>query len=1044
MNDVRLTEEGIRIGPALTFTDLRDILKELSEKLTDEKKRYFPAILYLVRHYGADQIRNLATLGGSLINSRSNYDLPTLLAAVGASIEITSVNETRTVKYNGNLDLAPEEIITSIILPYSTEDEYLEFFKVAGRRTFSLCTGNGGLFVKFSKGSNTVESFRLCFGGFGGSMITADKSAEKATGREFNEVLLSDLLSSISEELQAKAAGTKSDPDYHVKLASGFLFKFYISVLTQRNGLSTPEETGSAIEPLTKIPYESTQIYENVPGDQELTDAVGRPVPSVSSQGMVSGEAIYIDDMPKFENELIIGLVTSSRCHATITDVDVSRALQMPGVRGFIDHRDVPGDNHWGPLLPDEEVFASKEVTYVGCVIGAIVADTREHVKLATKAVTIKYKDLDAVVSIQDAIKKESFYPFQEELVAGDVIEGFRLSDHVIEGEFETGRQEHFYMETQSTIAVPRTENNEMEVFVGTQDLTSTQSSLSKILRVPFNKIVVRTKRLGGSFGGKVTSQLHASGPAVVAAYKLRRPIRCILSREDDMLITGKRHAYYVKYKAGFDNSGKIKAVEAELYADGGHSVDYTPMVLEHTMLLFESTYKISNLKLNGRVCKTNTATGTAMRGFGNVQAAVMMEEIIFRISIALQVSQAQVRHVNHLKEGDVLSYGMSLKNCTIGECWDKCAMDSRFEARVQAVQQFNKQNRWKKRGVTMTSCRFGIGFPKRFMMQVASRALGAPMEKIFINETSTQTVPNTMATGGSTGADICGPAVIDACTKLKERLAPFKDKIPDGNWERWVLAAYFERVQLSVTGFYKAKKDADFDLKKKTGQPSDYFTYGVACSEVELDCLTGESQVLQTDIVMDVGKSLNPTIDIGQIEGAFIQGLGMMTSEKVITADDGRMVNCSPLSYKIPNVSGIPRKFNVTLLKNENAVTHLYSSKGIGEPSLLLATSVFMAIKAAIQEARQEIGLSGYFRLDCPATVEQIRLACGDQLVGTMTSENRSCYHDIEVHYRGIRVYILVYYMTSNITRVKLYKAIHSGSYLTETKELFFLDLLL
>ncbi|KAK3612164.1 hypothetical protein CHS0354_016549 [Potamilus streckersoni] len=196
------------------------------------------------------------------------------------------------------------------------------------------------------------------------------------------------------------------------------------------------------------------------------------------------------------------------------------------------------------------------------------------------------------------------------------------------------------------------------------------------------------------------------------------------------------------------------------------------------------------------------------------------------------------------------------------------------------------------------------------------------------------------------------------------------------------VLAAYFERVQLSVAGFHKAKKDADFDLKEKTGQPCDYFTYGVACSEVEIDCLTGESQVLQTDIVMDVGKSLNPTIDIGQIEGAFIQGLGMMTSEKVLMAEDGRMVNCSPLSYRIPNVSGIPRKFNVTLLKNDNAVTHLYSSKGVGEPPLLLAISVFMAIKAAIQEARKEIGLSGYFRLDCPATVEQIRLACGDQLV--------------------------------------------------------------
>ncbi|KAK3612166.1 hypothetical protein CHS0354_016551 [Potamilus streckersoni] len=475
LNDVQVTEEGIRLGPALTFTDLKDRLKELSEKITDNKKRYFPSILYMVRRYGADQIRNVATLGGSLLSSKPHFDLPPLLAATGASIEIASVNKKRRVKYNGNLDLAPEEILTSIILPYSTEDEYLEFFKVAERRTFSPCTGNGALFVKFSKGGDTVESLCLCFGGFGSSMIIADKSAEKSRGREFNEVLLSDLLSSISEELNAKASGTKSDQDYHMKLASGFLFKFYIIVVTQRNCRKTPEETRSAIELLTNTPYESTQVYESVPSDQEQTDAVGRPIPSVSSQGIVSGEAVFIDDMPKFENELFLSLVTSSSCHATITDVDVSKALQMPGVRGFIDHRDVPGDNLWGPMLQDEEVFASKEVTYVGCTIGAVVADTREQAMLAAKAVTIKYKDLDAIVSLQDAIKKESFYPFQEELVEGDVTEAFRLSDHVIEGEFETGRQEHFYMETQSTIAVPMKEDNVMELFVGTADLATTQ-----------------------------------------------------------------------------------------------------------------------------------------------------------------------------------------------------------------------------------------------------------------------------------------------------------------------------------------------------------------------------------------------------------------------------------------------------------------------------------------------------------------------------------------------------------------------------------------
>ncbi|XP_060572607.1 xanthine dehydrogenase/oxidase-like [Ruditapes philippinarum] len=441
-------------------------------------------------------------------------------------------------------------------------------------------------------------------------------------------------------------------------------------------------------------------------------------------------------------------------------------------------------------------------------------------------------------------------------------------------------------------------------------------------------------------------------------------------------------------------------------YSNAGYSLDVSSLVMDVAIKSTESGYRVRNIKIEGYLCKTNCPSNTAFRGFGHPQAVAIMEDVVFKIANKLNIRSEKVREISLCQEGNVTPYGMKLVKCTIPELWEKCKSDSAYENRLKDIEQFNKNNKWKKRGIAMTASKYGIGFAVSFMnqgaalvniysdgsvlvahggiemgqglntklIQIASRVLGIPKEKIHTIGSSTREIPNTMVTAASMGTDLYGPAVKDACENLNKRLIPLKSEMPDATWEKLIFKAFFSRVQLSATGF-------NCPQKQNTDGAYDYFTYGVACSEVEIDVLTGESQVLQSNLYVDCGKSLNPAVDIGQIEGAFVQGLGMVTSENMEIDEKGRLNTCSPLGYKIPNIKSIPRKFIVKLLKNHDIVTNIYSSKSVGEPPLILSLSVLAAIKEAIQSARAQIGITGYFRLDCPATVQRIQEACGQQI---------------------------------------------------------------
>lgn len=473
------------------------------------------------------------------------------------------------------------------------------------------------------------------------------------------------------------------------------------------------------------------------------------------------------------------------------------------------------------------------------------------------------------------------------------------------------------------------------------------------------------------------------------------------------MLITGGRHPVVGKYKVGFMKDGRIIAADFQFYTNGGNTVDESLLVIEKILLHLDNAYSIPHLRGRGAACRTNLPSNTAFRGFGVPQSLMFVENMITDVSMVLGLPADKIREINMYRGPSVTHYNFQFDPENLLRCWDQCKAKSTYSSRRTAVDQFNQQNQWKKRGVSIIPIKYGIAFAEGFLnqaaalvhiykdgsvlvthggaemgqgihtkvQQVASRELHIPTSKIYISETSTNTVPNTCPSAASFGTDANGMAVKNACQTLYQRLEPIRKKNPKGSWESWVTAAFFEKISLSATGFYRGP-DLYMDWEAMEGQPYSYFTYGTCFSEVELDCLSGDYRTLRTDIVVDIGRSVNPSVDIGQIEGAFMQGLGLYTLEELKFSPSGLLYTRGPSQYKVPAVCDVPLSFNVYLLPDSYNPHAIYSSKGIGEPVLFLGSSVFFAIKDAVAAARSQSGLGGPFPLDSPATAEKAFLA--------------------------------------------------------------------
>ncbi|KFZ60081.1 Aldehyde oxidase, partial [Antrostomus carolinensis] len=1018
MRVVSSTNDGLVIGAACCLAQLRDILMEAVSKLPEEKTKIYQALLQHLRTLAGEQIRSVASLGGHIVSRGSTWDLNPILSVGKSVLNLASEDSKRQILLDDQFlagcehaDMKPEEVIVSVFIPYSVKDEFISAFRQAESQKNALSIVNSGMRVLFSPGTNIIVELSILYGGIGSTTLSARKSCEKLIGRQWNNQMLNEACRLVLEEIFLPPSALGGKVEYRRTLLVSFLFRFFLEVL---NGLhqmypfryaEISQEKVSALGTLQSSVPQGVQIYQDVDPGQLPEDPVGRPIVHESGIKHATGEAVYIDDIRPVDGELSLAVVTSIKAHAKIISIDASEALQVPGVIDIVTARDVPGENG-----KDEEAYAEDKVICVGQIICAVVAESLTQAKCGAEKVKIVYEDLEPILTIEDAIEHNSYITEERKIEKGDIEKGFKSADEIIEGELHVGGQEHFYLETNGVLVIPRAEDKEMDVYVSTQHATGVQELVASALNLQSNKIMCHVKRVGGAFGGKITKPSLFAVIAAVAAHKTGHPVRFVLERNMDMLITGGRHPFFGKYKVGFMNDGRIIAADFQCYINGGCTKDESELVIEYILLKVDNAYSIPNLRVRGHACKTNLPSNTAFRGFGFPQAGLFVETCIVAVATQTGLPHEKVREINMYKGVNLTSFKEEFDAENLWKCWEECLDKSDYYSRKAMVEEFNMKNYWKKKGIAIIPMKFSVGFNATYfhqagalvhiyidgsvlvthggielgqgihtkMLQIASRELKIPLSYIHFCETSTTTVPNGKYTAGSVGTEINARAVQDACQILWKRLDPIRRDNPNGKWEDWISEAHKQSINLSATGYFKGYvTNMNWDTQK--GHAFPYFLFGVACSEVEIDCLTGHHKNIRTDIVMDACFSINPAIDIGQIEGAFIQGVGLYTLEEIYYSPEGEQLTLGPDTYKIPAICDIPEQFHVYLLPNSRNSIAIYSSKGMGEAGFFLSSSVFFAIRDAVAAARKERGLPLDFTLHSPLTVERIRMACED-----------------------------------------------------------------
>jgi xanthine dehydrogenase large subunit len=767
-------------------------------------------------------------------------------------------------------------------------------------------------------------------------------------------------------------------------------------------------------------------------------NAVGKPSNHESAVYHVSGKAVYTDDQRLPAGMLSVYPVLSPYAKARIIRIDVAAAATVAGVVTVLTAADVPGTNNTGVIVQDEVLFPTEEVSHCGQAVVWVVGETEEAARLGAEQVVVEYEPLEPLLSIKAAIAANSFHNQPQFMRRGDPTAAFKEADFCLEGEVEMNGQDHFYLETQASWVIPDGEGH-YQVYSSTQHPTETQVIVARILGVASNQVVVTCLRMGGGFGGKESQANPYAAVAAIAAHKTGRPVRIKLKRNHDMTLTGKRHGFLGQYKVGFTQAGKITGLEVNLYADGGWSLDLSPPVLMRAMMHADNAYYIPHVKVQGLIANTNKVSNTAFRGFGGPQGMVVIEEVIDRVARTLDLPPDVVRERNFYHgtgETNTTHYGQELYDNRIDRVWNEVKSNANFDERKGAIAEFNRTHPDKKRGLAITPVKFGISFNKTTynqagalllvytdgsiqlnhggtemgqglhtkMLQVAASALGVSLSRFRLMPTSTDKVPNTSATAASSGSDLNGQAVKDACETIKTRLAPIaakvlnldtsedlvfeddwifcrtypKDRIP---FEEVVKQAYDARISLAATGYYRTPH-IYWDPITGKGRPFYYFAYGAAVSEVEVDGFTGTFKLRQVDIVHDVGESLNPLVDQGQIEGAFVQGMGWLTMEELVWDAQGRLRTDAPSTYKIPTISEIPAHFHVQLLTRAAQEGVIYGSKAVGEPPFMLA----MAVREALREAVAAFGKADFVPLAAPATPEAILWAIEHVRAGAAT----------------------------------------------------------
>jgi xanthine dehydrogenase large subunit len=750
-----------------------------------------------------------------------------------------------------------------------------------------------------------------------------------------------------------------------------------------------------------------------------------------SAIGHVTGRALYLDDAPNVPGTLEAALVLSPHAHARIRRIDFARALAAPGVIAAVAAADIPGKNDIAPIRSDEPLLATDTVEYEGQPVAAIAAATLDQARAAAKLVTIEYEKLPSILTVEEAIARESYVSPPQSMTRGDVVQVLASSSHRLSGELRCGGQDHFYLEGQIALATPGDDGG-MLVLSSTQHPTEVQHGVAHLLGLPFNAVTVEVRRMGGAFGGKESQATIIAGIAAVLAWKAHKPVKLRLPRDDDMRATGKRHPFLIRYDVGFDGEGKILALDLMLAANGGNVADHTPAVLTRALCHADNCYWLPNVRLRGLACKTNTVSNTAFRGYGGPQGMLAIETIVDDIArqLALPVDAVRRRNYYGIGRNDVTPYGMTVEDNIIERVVTELERTVGMEDWRAKIEAFNRESPVVKKGLALMPVKFGISFNRPALnqagalvhvytdgsvalnhggtemgqglfvkvAQVVAEAFSIDLDHIRVSATSTGKVPNTSPTAASSGSDLNGMAALNAAVEIRTRMTavaaehfavPASDilfsanRVYAGNrsisFAELAAMSWEKRVSLSATGYYRTPK-IHWDFATNSGRPFYYFAYGAAAAEVAVDTLTGESRVLRAELLQDCGRSLNPAIDLGQIEGAFVQGMGWLTTEELWWDAEGRLRTHGPSTYKIPGSRDVPPIFNARILADApNREATIFRSKAVGEPPLMLAISVFLAIRDAIASVA---GHSVAPRLDAPATPERV-LAAIDALRG-------------------------------------------------------------
>jgi xanthine dehydrogenase molybdopterin binding subunit/xanthine dehydrogenase small subunit len=992
---IHATADEWRIGAAATLTEIEDALAE-----------EFPAVGDMLRVFGSRQIRNRATMGGNLVTASPIGDSAPVLLALDARVAIASTISERMLPiaefFTGyrKAALHAGEILKTIIVPRGASASGLlrrsRWIKVSRRREMDISTV-AGCFVVDVDQLNVIRHARLAFGGVAAWPARAFNAEAALLGQPWSEQTIENALPILRAEF-TPISDVRGSAEYRRGLIAGLLEKFFYE----------SDETEPPVEPSWPVPPASN------------------PPPHESARLHVTGEAMYTDDKAALRGTLEVWPVCSPHAHARLLKRDASAARLMPGVKAVLLAEDVPGLNNVGGVKKDEILLADTEVLFHSHLVALVVGDSQEACRAAAAKVVVEYEPLPPILTLRQAIAENSFHNEPNFIRRGEVESALRQAPVRLEGEFELGGQEHFYLETNAAWAEPG-EDGSMLVVSSTQHPAEVQQVVAHVLHLPASKVVVQCPRMGGGFGGKETQAATPAALAALAARHTGRPVRVRLNRDQDMALLGHRHPFLARFQVGCDEAGLLRAARIHIWSNGGWALDLSQAVTDRAVFHLDNSYYIPAVEFRGQVAKTNVSSNTAFRGFGGPQGMLVIEEILDRMARQLGLPPEEVRERNLYRgrgETNTTHYGQEIEDNRLQTIWHELKKTSQFVSRRAGIAQWNAAHKHRKRGLAMTPVKFGISFTVSHLNQagalvliyqdgsvqvnhggtemgqgihtnmraIAALELGVPDNLIRVMPTSTDKIPNTSASAASATTDLNGAAVKNACETLRQRLAGVAARMFDVTVDKLVFAngrvsvresdppravsfaevvkqAYLSRVSLSATGYY-ATPGIHWDRAAGRGQPFLYFVCGAAAAEVEVDGFTGMSRVLRVDILQDAGDSINEGVNRGQIEGGFVQGMGWLTTEELKWDDQGRLLTHSPDTYKIPSVGDTPLVFNVALLKNATQSNVIHGSKAVGEPPVMLAISVREALRAAVAAFGPA---SGPTPLASPATCEAI-----------------------------------------------------------------------